>query len=59
VTGNAEVVFEAPILGRCNIEVNCLEIVGKDAYFSPAPPFTCHTFHTKPQFAVQGNTEIH
>jgi hypothetical protein len=28
-------------------------------YFSPAPAFTCHTFHAKPQFAVRGNIEIH
>ena len=97
VTGNAEVVFVAPNPGHLHIDVNCLEIVGNDAYvsgvlsysafgltqgtemlfaiqdddsaakadlisdiyFSPAPPFTCHTFHAKPHYAVQGNTEIH
>jgi hypothetical protein len=97
VTGNAEVNFVAPNGGPLHIDVNCLEIVGNDAYisgvltytafgltkgtemlfgvqdddstgkadlisniyYSPAPPFTCHTFHAKPQIAVQGNTEIH
>jgi len=97
VTGNAQVVFVAPNGGPLHIDVNCLEVVGNDAYmsgtlaysafgltkgtemlfgvqdddsaakpdlisdifFSPAPPFTCHTFHAKPHYAVQGNTEIH
>jgi len=97
VTGNAEVVFAAPNPGHLHIDVNCLEIVGNDAYmsgvlsysafgltkgtemlfgiqddestakadlisdiyFSPAPPFTCHTFHARPHYAVRGNTEIH
>jgi len=97
VTGNAQVVFVAPNGGPLHIDVNCLEIVGNDAYvsgklaksafglaqgtemlfgvqdddsaskadlisdifFSPAPPFTCHTFHAKPHYAVQGNIEIH
>jgi hypothetical protein len=97
VTGNAQVDFLAPNPGPLHIDVNCLEVVGNDAYisgtltysafgltkgtemlfgvqdddstgkadlisiiyYSPAPPFTCHTFHAKPQFAVQGNTEIH
>ena len=97
VTGNAQVVFVAPNGGPLHIDVNCLEVVGKDAYisgvltfpafgltkgtemlfgvqdddnaatpdlisniyFSPAPPFTCHTFHAKPQIAVQGTIEIH
>ena len=87
----------APNGGPLHIDVNCLEIVGNDAYmsgtlaysafgltkgtemlfgvqdddsaakadlisdifFSPAPPFTCHTFHAKPHYAVQGNIEIH
>jgi hypothetical protein len=97
VTGNAEVVFVAPNGGPLHIDVNCLEIVGSNAYmsgvlaksafglakgtemlfgvqdddsaskadlisdifFSPAPPFTCHTFHAKPHYAVQGNIELH
>lgn len=97
VTGNAQVVFVAPNGGPLHIDVNCLEIVGNDAYvsgklaksafglaqgtemlfgvqdddsaskadlisdifYSPAPPFTCHTFHAKPHYAVQGNIEIH
>jgi hypothetical protein len=97
VTGNAQVVFVAPNAGPIHIDLNCLEIVGDDAYisgtlaysafglakgtemlfgvqdddsaakadlisdiyFSPAPPFTCHTFHPKPHYAVQGNIEIH
>jgi hypothetical protein len=97
VTGNAQVVFVAPNGGPLHIDVNCLEIVGNNAYmsgalaypafgltkgtemlfgvqdddsaakpdlisdifFSPAPPFTCHTFHPKPHYAVQGNIEIH
>jgi hypothetical protein len=98
VTGNAEVAFRANVgLGHGHIDVNCLEVVGNDAYmsgvltnsafglaqgtemlfgvqdddsaskvdlisdifFSPAPPFTCHTFHAKPHYAVQGNIEIH
>jgi len=97
VTGNAQVVFVAPNGGPLHIDVNCLEIVGNDAYmsgtlaypafsltkgtemlfgvqdddsaakadlisdiyFSPAPPLTCHTFHPKPHYAVQGNIEIH
>jgi len=97
VTGNAQVVFVGPNGGPLHIDVNCLEIVGNDAYmsgklaksafglaqgtemlfgvqdddsaskadlisdifFSPAPPFTCHTFHAKPHYAVQGNIEIH
>lgn len=97
VTGNAQVVFVAPNGGPLHIDVNCLVIVGNDAYmsgklaksafglaqgtemlfgvqdddsaskadlisdifFSPAPPFTCHTFHPKPHYAVQGNIEIH
>jgi hypothetical protein len=97
VTGNAEVVFGAPNRGPLHIDVNCLEIVGNNAYmsgvltypafgltkgtemllgvqdgdsvskpdlisdifFSPAPPFTCHTYHPKPHYAVQGNIEIH
>ena len=97
VTGNAEVVFVGPNGGPLHIDVNCLEIIGNDAYmsgtlmkaafgltngtemlfgvedddsaaksdlisdifFSPAPPFTCHTFHAKPHYAVQGHVEIH
>jgi hypothetical protein len=97
VTGNAEVIFGAPNPGTLHIDINCLEIVGNDAYmsgtlakaafgltkgtemlfgvqhddsaatadlisdiyFSPAPPFTCHTFHAKPHYAVHGNIEIH
>jgi hypothetical protein len=97
VTGNAEINLVAPNGGPLHIDVNCLEIVGNDAYmsgtltysafgltkgtemlfgvqdddsaaksdlisdiyFSPAPPFTCHTFHAKPHYAVQGNIEIH
>ena len=97
VSGNAQVVFVAPNGGPLHIDVNCLEIVGNDAYmsgtlaysafgltkgtemlfgvqdddsaaktdlisdifFSPAPPFTCRTFHAKPHYAVQGNIEIH
>jgi hypothetical protein len=97
VTGNAELVFLAPNPGPLHIEVNCIEIVGNNAYmsgvltksafglakgtemlfgvqdddsaagpdlisniyFSPAPAYTCHTYHAKPQFAVQGNIEIH
>ncbi len=97
VTGNAEVVFVAPNSGPLHIDVNCLEIVGNDAYMSgvlaksafglakgtemffgvqdddsaskadlisdifflPAPTLTCHTFHAKPHYAVQGNIEIH
>jgi hypothetical protein len=97
VTGNAEIVFTSPNSGHLHIEVNCVEIVGNDAYvsgvltnsafgltkgtemlfgvedddsaakpdlisdifFSPAPPFTCHTFHAKPHYSVQGNVEIH
>jgi hypothetical protein len=97
VTGNAQVVFAAPNGGPIHIDVNCLEVVGNDAYmsgtlaysafgltkgtemlfgvqdddsaakadlisniyYSPAPPLTCHTFHAKPQIAVQGNIEIH
>ena len=97
VTGNAEVVFVSPNGGPLHIDVNCLEIVGNNAYmsgvlaksafglakgtemlfgvqdddssskadlisdifFSPAPPFTCHTLHAKPHYAVQGNIEIH
>jgi hypothetical protein len=97
VTGNAQVDFLVPNPGPLHIDVNCLEVVGNDAYisgtltysafgltkgtemlfgvqdddsgsktdlisyiyYSPAPPFTCHTFHAKPQFAVQGNIEIH
>jgi hypothetical protein len=97
VTGNAQIVFVAPNAGPLHIDVNCLEVVGNDAYmsgtlaysafglttgtemlfgvqdddsaakadlisdiyFSPAPPFTCHTFHPKPHYAVQGNIEIH
>ena len=97
VTGNAQVVFVAPNGGPLHIDVNCLEIVGNDAYmsgtlaysafgltkgtemlfgvqdddsaakpdlisdifFSPAPAHTCHTFHPKPHYAVQGNIEIH
>jgi hypothetical protein len=30
-----------------------------DIYFSPAPAHTCHTFHPKPHYTVQGNIEIH
>lgn len=98
VTGNAEIVFEKPSAGHLHIDVNCLVIVGSDAYmsgvltnsafglskgtemlfgvqdddsaakpdlisdifFSPGPtPFTCHTFHAKPHYAVQGDIEIH
>lgn len=97
VTGNAEVVFVAPNGGPLHIDVNCLEIVGNNAYmsgvlaksafglakgtemlfgvqdddsaskadlisdifFALVPPFTCHTFHAKPHYAVQGNIEIH
>jgi hypothetical protein len=97
VTGNAEINFLAPNGGPLHIDVNCLEVIGNDAYmsgtltytafgltkgtemlfgvqdddsaakadlisniyYSPAPPFTCHTFHAKPQIAVQGNIEIH
>lgn len=97
VTGNAEVVFAAPNPGSLHIEVNCLVIVGNDAYmsgvltysafglakgtemlfgvedddsasapdristiyYSPAPAFTCHTFHAKPHWVVQGHIEIH
>lgn len=97
VTGNAEIVFVAPNIGPLHIDVNCLEIVGNNAYmsgvlmkqafgltkgtemlfgvqdddsvakpdlisnifFSPAPAHTCHTFHAKPHYAVQGNIEIH
>jgi len=97
VTGNAQVVFVAPNRGPLHIDVNCLEIVGNDAYmsgvltysafgltkgtemlfgvedddsaskpdlisdifFSPAPPFTCHTFHAKPHYVAQGHIEIH
>ena len=97
VTGNAQVVFLDTNAGPLHIDVNCLEVVGNDAYmsgtlayaafgltkgtemlfgvqdddssakadlisdifYSPAPPFTCHTFHAKPHYAVQGNTEIH
>jgi hypothetical protein len=97
VTGNAQVVLVAPNGGPLHIDVNCLEIVGNDAYmsgrlaysafgltkgtemlfgvqdddsaatpdlisdiyFSPAPAHTCHTFHPKPHYAVQGTTEIH
>jgi hypothetical protein len=29
-----------------------------DIFFSPAPPFTCHTYHAKPHYAVQGHVEI-
>jgi hypothetical protein len=95
--GNAQVVFVAPNGGPLHIDVNCLEVVGNDAYisgtlayaafgltkgtemlfgvqdddsaakadsisdifFSPAPPFTCHTYHPKPHYTVQGNIEIH
>jgi hypothetical protein len=97
VTGNAEVVYVGPNGGPLHIDVNCLEIVGNNAYmsgvlvksafglakgtemlfgvrdddssskadlisdifFSPAPPFTCHTYHAKPHYAVQGHIEIH
>jgi hypothetical protein len=97
VTGNAQVVFVSPNGGPLHIDVNCLEVVGNDAYmsgtladaafgltkgtemlfgvqdndsaakpdlisdiyFSPAPPFTCHTFHAKPHYTVQGNIELH
>lgn len=97
VSGNAQVVFVAPNGGPLHIDVNCLEIVGSDAYmsgtlaysafgltkgtemlfgvqdddsaatpdlisdiyFSPAPAHTCHTFHPKPHYTVQGNIEIH
>ena len=34
VTGNAEVVFVGPNGGPLHIDVNCLEIVGNDAYMS-------------------------
>jgi hypothetical protein len=97
VAGNAEIVFVAPNRGPLHIDVNCLEIVGNNAYmsgtlaksafgqakgtemlfgvqdndssskadlisdifFTPAPAFTCHTFHAKPHYAVQGHIEIH
>jgi len=97
VTGNAQVVFVAPNGGPLHIDVNCLEIVGNDAYMSgklaksafglaqgtemffgvedddsaskadlisdifflPTPTLTCHKFHPKPHYAVQGNIEIH
>jgi hypothetical protein len=97
VTGNAQVVYVAPNGGPLHIDVNCLEIVGNDAYvsgvlaksafgiakgaemffgvqdddsaskadlisdifFLPAPTLTCHTFHAKPHYGVQGNIEIH
>jgi hypothetical protein len=97
VTGNAEVVYLAPNPGPLHIDVNCIEIVGNNAYmsglltksafglakgtemlfgvqdddsaagrdlisniyFSPAPAYTCHTYHAKPLFTVQGNIEIH
>jgi hypothetical protein len=97
VTGNAEVIFVAPNPGTLHVDVNCLEIVGNDAYVSgvltyaafglakgtemlfgvednvggskpelisdiyywPTPAFTCHNFHAKPHFAVQGNIELH
>jgi hypothetical protein len=97
VTGNAEIVYVAPNGGPLHIDVNCLEIVGNNAYmsgilakaafglakgtemlfgvqdddssskadlisdifFTPAPAFTCHTYHAKPQHAVQGHIELH
>jgi hypothetical protein len=97
VTGNAEVLFSAPNPGPLHIDVNCLVVVGNDAYisgvltysafglakgtrmlfgvqdddsaakpdlisdiyFSHSLADTCHTFHAKPHYAVQGNTEIH
>jgi hypothetical protein len=97
VTGNAQVVFGAPNRGPLHIDVNCLEIVGNDAYVSgvlaysafglakgtemifgvedddsaskpdlisniyywPTAAFTCHNFHAKPQFVVQGHIELH
>jgi hypothetical protein len=97
VTGNAEIVFVAPNGGPLHIDVNCLEIVGNNAYmsgilaksafgltkgtemlfgvqdddstakpdlisdifFSPAPAHTCHTYHAKPHYAVQGHIELH
>lgn len=97
VTGNAQIVFGGPNGGPLHIDVNCLVIVGHDAYmsgvlaypafglakgtemlfgvedddsasapdlfstifYSPAPPFTCHTFHAKPHSVVQGHIEIH
>jgi hypothetical protein len=97
VTGNAQVLFSAPNPGPLHIDVNCLVVVGNDAYisgtltysafgltkgtqmlfgvqdddsaakpdlisdiyFSHSPADTCHTFHAKPHYAVQGNLEIH
>jgi hypothetical protein len=97
VTGNAQVLFAAPNPGPLHIDVNCLVVVGNDAYisgvltysafgltkgtrmlfgvqdddsaakpdlisdiyFSHSLADTCHTFHAKPHYAVQGNTEIH
>jgi hypothetical protein len=97
VTGSAQVVFAAPNPGPLHIDVNCLVVVGNDAYisgvltysafgltkgtqmlfgvqdndsaatpdlisdiyFSHSPADTCHTFHAKPHYAVQGTTEIH
>lgn len=97
VSGNAEFVFPAPFSGHIHVEVNCLQVVGNQAFvsgvmtnsafglskgteilfgvqdgdgaaksdlisnvfFSPAPPLTCLTFHAPPQFAIQGNIEIH
>lgn len=34
VTGNAEIVFGPPLPGHIHIDVNCLEIVGSDAFIS-------------------------
>jgi hypothetical protein len=97
VTGNAQVLFSAPNPGPLHIDVNCLVVVGNDAYisgvltysafgltkgtrmlfgvqdddsaakpdlisdiyFSHSLADTCHTFHAKPHYALQGNTEIH
>jgi hypothetical protein len=97
VTGNAQVLFSAPNPGPLHIEVNCLVVIGNDAYisgvltysafgltkgtrmlfgvqdddsaakpdlisdiyFSHSLADTCHTFHAKPHYALQGNTEIH